>query len=111
MELNRTEGWFNIFEKYEYSGYHDHRPCVLSCVYFLNCEEKSAKLLIRNTHDDLVHYAEIPSIIYHHPIPGKLVIFSSDLEHCAQQHLTDDLRITLAYNHTTENDVEKRVKK
>jgi len=107
MELNRTEGWFNIFEKYEYSGYHDHRPCVLSCVYFLNCEEGvGAKLLFRNNNDALVVYCTpnvegpVLPLMYHNPFPGKLVVFSGSLEHAVQQQNTDNLRITLAYNYT-----------
>ena len=94
-----SEGWFNVYEKYEYADYHSHIPNILSCVYFLNCEEKGAKLLIRNKNDALVYHCDIVSIIYHHPIPGKLVIFSSHLEHAVQQHNTDNLRITLAYNY------------
>ena len=106
MELNRTEGWFNIFEKYEYSGYHDHRPCVLSCVYFLNCEEGvGAKLLFRNNNDALTDYCDptegpISPFIYYNPFPGKLLVFSGHLEHAVQQQNTDNLRITLAYNYT-----------
>ena len=72
-------------------------------------EEAGAKLLIRNNHDDLIVHCEsgpVISSVYHNPLPGKLVIFSSDLEHSAQQHNTDDLRITLAYNYAVKNDVE-----
>ena len=116
-KLKCVEGWFNIYEKYDYAGYHVHPPNVVSCVYFLNCEEETAgKLIFKNNNDAQGVFSSrakspITSVVSHNPTPGKLVIFSSDLEHCAQQHLTDDLRITLAYNHTTENDVEKRVKK
>ena len=41
-----------------------------------------------------------PSYMCYNPDPGKLVIFSSTLDHAVQQHNTDDLRITLAYNYT-----------
>jgi len=103
-KLKCVEGWFNVYEKYEFTDYHDHRPNILSCVYFLNCEEEAgAKLLIRNNHDDLIVHCEsgpVISSMYHNPFPGKLVVFSSDTEHAVQQHNTDNLRITLAYNYT-----------
>ena len=98
------EGWFNVYEKYEYADYHNHIPFIVSCVYFLNCEEEDgAKLLIRNKNDEPVNYSNISasmfSLMYHEPTPGKLVIFLSHLEHAVQQHNTDNLRITLAYNY------------
>ena len=39
-KLKCVGGWFNVYEKYEFTDYHDHRPNTLSCVYFLNCEEE-----------------------------------------------------------------------
>ena len=106
-EIKCSQGWFNSYEKYEYTEYHHHRPNILSCVYFLNSEETGAKLLIKNNSagDDLAAYCDTPaeypvvSYMYHDPTPGKLVIFPSYLEHAVQQHNTDDLRITLAYNY------------
>ena len=115
-KLKCEAGWFNIYEKYEYADYHHHRPSALSCVYFLNCEENAgAKLFIRNSNDALIHYCDDPNfdangpnsttkssiipLMYHDPFPGKLVVFSSHLEHAVQQHNTDNLRITLSYNY------------
>ena len=106
-EIKCSQGWFNSYEKYEYTEYHHHRPNILSCVYFLNSEETGAKLLIKNNSagDDLAAYCDTPaeyplvSYMYHDPTPGKLVIFPAYLEHAVQQHNTDDLRITLAYNY------------
>ena len=104
-KLKCVDGWFNVYEKYEYADYHNHIPSILSCVYFLNGEEEGgAKLLIRNKNDEPVNYsgraASMFSVMYHNPLPGKLVLFSSHLEHSVQQHNTDNLRITLAYNYT-----------
>jgi len=103
-KLKCVGGWFNVYEKYEFTDYHDHRPNALSCVYFLNCEEEAgAKLFIRNNHDDFIAYCNpgpVISRIHHNPFPGKLVIFSGYTEHAVQQHNTDNLRITLAYNYT-----------
>ncbi len=104
LELKCVGGWFNIFEKYDFQDYHNHRPNILSCVYFLNCEEEiGAKLMFKNTNDSLVDYCSSESsllpMIFHQPFPGKLVIFSSHLEHSVQQQNTNNTRITLAYNY------------
>ena len=104
-KLNCTDGWFNFYEKYDFQDYHHHRPNALACVYFLNCkEEAGAKLLIKNTNDALTDWcnpaeSSVIPLMYHNPFPGKLVIFSGYLEHAVQQHNTDDLRISLAYNY------------
>ena len=101
-KLKCNEGWFNVYEKYEFTDYHNHIPNVVSCVYFLNCTEpnSAAKLLIKNkSSNDYSSYSKLfPSYMCYNQDPGKLVIFSSTLDHAVQQHNTDDLRITLAYN-------------
>ena len=102
-KLKCNEGWFNVMEKYEFTDYHNHAPNAISCVYFLACTEpdSGAKLLIKNRNsNDYSSYSKLfPSYMVYNPDPGKLVIFSSTLEHAVQQHNTDDLRITLAYNY------------
>ena len=30
-----AQGWFNTYEKYDYTEYHNHNPSIFSCVYFL----------------------------------------------------------------------------
>ena len=99
-KLKCNEGWFNVYEKYEFTDYHNHSPNAVSCVYFLNCDEAGAKLLIKNNRDDFTAYCNLViSYMCHNPDPGKLVVFSSYLDHAVQQHNTDNLRITLAYNY------------
>ena len=101
-ELKCNEGWFNVYEKHEFTDYHNHAPNAVSCVYFLNCTnpQSGAKLLVKNNHEDLTAYTDlVPSYICYDPNPGKLVVFSSYLDHGVQQHNTNDLRITLSYNY------------
>jgi uncharacterized protein (TIGR02466 family) len=96
--LKCIDGWFNVYEKYEHADFHCHRGSAFSCVYFLNCEENTgAKLLFKSGRSGK-SYSEDP-FVFHEPFPGKLVIFSSYLDHAVQQHNTDNLRITLAYNY------------
>ena len=96
--LKCIDGWFNVYEKYEHADFHTHPGNVLSCVYFLNCEENTgAKLLFKSGRSGKSYVED--SLVSHNPFPGKLVIFSSYLDHAVQQHNTDNLRITLAYNY------------
>ena len=96
--LKCVDGWFNVYEKYEHADFHCHRGSDFSCVYFLNCEEHAgAKLLFKSGRSGK-SYSEDP-FVFHESFPGKLVIFSSYLDHAVQQHNTDNLRITLAYNY------------
>ena len=96
--LKCVDGWFNVYEKYEHADFHAHAGNVLSCVYFLNCEENiGAKLLFKSGRSGKSYVED--SLVSYNSFPGKLVIFSSHLEHAVQQHNTDNLRITLAYNY------------
>ena len=96
--LKCVDGWFNVYEKYEHADFHAHFGNVLSCVYFLNCEENAgAKLLFKSGRSGKSYVED--SLVSYNPFPGKLVIFSSYLDHAVQQHNTDNLRITLAYNY------------
>ena len=98
LRLKCVGGWFNVYEKYEHADCHRHPGNVFSCVYFLNCEENTgAKLLFKSGRSGKSYVED--SLVSHNPFPGKLVIFSSYLDHAVQQHNTDNLRITLAYNY------------
>ena len=105
-KLKCISGWFNVYEKYEFTDYHNHLPNVVSCVYFLNCEkEAGANLLFKNpSRDNLISYCNpdkspVKDNIFHTPFPGKLVVFASGIEHAVQQKNTDNPRITLSYNY------------
>ena len=100
------EGWFNIYKKYDYQEYHDHGSSSLSVVYFLKSNpDKSSKIHFKFTnHDNIMeprHNIEFkptcPTACYI-PIPGKLLIFKSIINHCVERHEDDDIRISLAYN-------------
>ena len=107
VKLKCISGWFNVYEKYEFADYHNHLPNIVSCVYFLNCEEGAgANLLFKNpSKDTLISYCKgmcgelVQDNIFHTPFPGKLVVFASDIEHAVQQHNTNNSRITLSYNY------------
>jgi len=95
-----SEGWFNIYKKYDYQEYHCHKPYIISCTYFLKSNmDKPSKIFFKNDRELLSYSRNLQSDVWHKPEPGKLVIFGSYVEHAVEQNKSDDLRIALAYNY------------
>jgi uncharacterized protein (TIGR02466 family) len=101
-----SEGWFNIYKKYDYQEYHDHPISTFSAVYFLKSDqEKSSKIYFKfNNTTNPMEPASDPSFklsyktVFYNPIPGRLLIFPSTLKHCVERHEYSEKRISLAYN-------------
>jgi uncharacterized protein (TIGR02466 family) len=99
------EGWFNIYKKYDYQEFHTHPEFTLSAIYFLKSSKESAKtffnfnpILDSNRPDVDVNFTPTSNLSYYDPIPGRLLIFRSNVLHCVERQETNDLRISLAYN-------------
>ena len=97
-------GWFNIYEKYNYQEYHCHGDSMLSVVYFLKCNEKSARIFFKSPVNEMskIYYKDAEPLTFKYvnivPKPGLLIIFDSSLQHSVEQHMDDEPRISLAYN-------------
>ena len=103
------EGWFNIYNKYDYQEFHTHSNYSLSTIYFLKSPKNGAKTYF-NT-DPIVDsnrpkldskFLPTSTLIYYDPIPGRLLIFRSNILHCVQRHESKEIRISLAYNFSKE---------
>jgi|TARA_R100000084_G_C4626681_1_gene136131 uncharacterized protein (TIGR02466 family) len=103
-QISCTDSWFNIYKKHNYQEYHEHFPADISAVYFLTGDKTTGNLIFKSHepvstfqayHPDNRYTWTIQSI---EPNPGKLVLFKSNLLHKVTQNLTNNLRITLAYN-------------
>jgi|TARA_E500000318_G_scaffold57540_1_gene53381 uncharacterized protein (TIGR02466 family) len=99
------EGWFNVYNKYDYQEYHIHGSSTLSTIYFLNADRGHAKVAFKSPVNEMsrIKYKEHEDLTYKQmfvePVPGMCIIFDSSLEHAVEQHLLDTPRITLAYNY------------
>jgi uncharacterized protein (TIGR02466 family) len=101
-----SEGWFNIYKKYDYQEYHDHSDSTFSAVYFLKSNiKKSSKIYFKfNNTRNIMEPTPDPSFkltystVFYDPVPGRLIIFPSTLKHCVERHEHEEERISLAYN-------------
>lgn len=98
-------GWFNLYKKYDYQEYHIHGDSMISTIYFLKCNDESAKTFFKTTINEMskIKYIEHNDFTYKDiqivPKPGLLVIFDSSLPHSVEQHMSKEPRISLAYNY------------
>lgn len=102
--LETTEAWFNIYSKYDYQEFHKHPFNSLSAIYILSAPKSSSKIFFKNPADDIFeivrteHNIKTCQTVFYNSEPGKLIIFPSNISHSVEQHLSDDVRITLSYN-------------
>jgi uncharacterized protein (TIGR02466 family) len=101
--------WVNCNPKYAYNALHDHPQSVLSGVYYVQGDENSGSLRFRDPragkrmnpwpvaedkksdrrHWDRVNYK---------PIPGRLIMFPSWLEHDVEANRSEQERISISFN-------------
>tara|TARA_X000001036_G_C20612158_1_gene779439 strand:- start:728 stop:1315 length:588 start_codon:yes stop_codon:yes gene_type:complete len=101
--LNHTNTFFNIYNKYDYQDWHDHPGTHLSGVYCLAGEKGSADIHFTDFNNRLnINVKEFTtdnSTTWKEEfIPGKFLIFRSDLLHCVNRHNLDSKRYSLATN-------------
>jgi uncharacterized protein (TIGR02466 family) len=107
------DAWFNIYKQHNFQEFHNHSGCVISTIYFVKCDNTSAKVIFKNPYSDMMNVPSSLNIvpddkkrmielsghtINFQPIPGMLLIFRSHLEHCVEQQKSNTERISLAYN-------------
>lgn len=104
-KINKTpEAWFNIYRKYDFQEYHIHPEHIFSAVYFLRTTVESAKIYFKSPINPMINIPyniikkNTSPVTYFTPKNGDLLIFNSSLEHAVERHLSDDLRISFAYN-------------
>jgi len=98
------DSWFNIYRKGDFQEYHAHGDSILSAIYFIKANDKSAKLYFKSPFQDQLspeykgRSADTWERIFYDPKPGRLIIFRSYVEHCVEMQKDKDSRISLAYN-------------
>tara|TARA_R100001594_G_scaffold439_1_gene1647 strand:+ start:1641 stop:2141 length:501 start_codon:yes stop_codon:yes gene_type:complete len=86
--------WLNINRKGNYNNQHTHPKVDLSVVYYLT-ENYGSLILI----DPLEHSRSSFNTSYSiNAQPGDMFIFPADIPHRVNPHLSNDVRISLAFN-------------
>ena len=95
--------WFNTYLKNDFQEYHTHES-ILSTIYCISCDDKDARTIFKSHRYEMypIGYNTDSRPVgraYYEPVPGKLLVFRSHLEHCVEQKTTEKPRITLASNY------------
>jgi len=106
--LDIVTSWFNIYNKHDYQEFHKHPGYKLSAIYILDCAPESDSIIyFKNPVDEMftLTYKNINNknsqIIAHQSVPGKLIIFPSNVAHCVSKNMAVQKRISLSYNFTS----------
>jgi len=100
--------WININHRYSYNSLHIHPNSYISGVYYVKTPENSGELVLRNPSN--IQSMFTPSSVIKSfnefnsskwtisPEVGKLVLFPSWIEHEVTQNLSNEDRISVAFN-------------
>ena len=109
LKLNIDNCWVNINGKGHFNHPHTHRGWTLSGIYYVSAHENCGDLvLVHPSQQFPYHYSEQPfkissvehslEKVYYKPESGKLIIFPSWIQHYTLPNLTDDDRISIAFD-------------
>ncbi len=107
-DLEFTRSWANINRKYSYHEEHHHCPNIWSGVYYVQTAENDATISFMNMNILNSSWPYKAKKIYQNDvnssqticktITGMLLIFPSYLRHKVDQHMSDNERVSIAFN-------------
>ena len=99
-----TASWVNIITKGQFQHSHVHPNSQISGVYYHKCEGDEGQLVLHNPVRE-IRMGNFPENLYtcggEYPVPlepNMICCFPSWLEHKTMSNLTDNERITIAFN-------------
>lgn len=98
VEVNTS--WFELTKKYQYHTCHNHGAAGLSCVCFIEFDEKKHKptIFLNPLSADDKHFQFVPPNVRE----GSLIVFPSYVLHFTESNQTDTDRLILSFNLTTD---------
>lgn len=105
--------WFNIAEPGAFQEYHQHPNNHFSVVYYVKAEENSGDIIFKSF-ESICDTFTIPAkdakytkpaskkTCSYQPIPGRLLIFRSNLLHMVAKNMSNEDRISIAMNYSME---------
>jgi len=107
-ELEFTRSWANINRKYSYHEQHHHCPNIWSGVYYVQATDNDATISFINSNLINSSWPYKAKKVYHTELnstqtickvqSGMLLVFPSYLNHKVDQHMSDNERISIAFN-------------
>jgi hypothetical protein len=98
------DSWFNVCEKGDFHGTHNHARSMFSAVYYVSMPEGSASIIFESYNDNMLPLKITKDnplnsrIATYYPNGGDLLIFRSDLRHSVGKNNSVDPRISISYN-------------
>lgn len=102
-----VEAWANINSKYSYNQQHIHGGnCLLSAVYYAQVPKNSGEFYFKQDNKDadfvarfgIDKFNSLGTAIYRMPKEGDIYVFPSWIDHGVEQNLSDEDRISFAFN-------------
>jgi uncharacterized protein (TIGR02466 family) len=99
-----TQSWLNWTEKGQHHHRHAHPNSYLSGVLYINTDEEKDKITFFNDGYEKIHvYSKEWNWFnskswFFNVKPGDIIVFPSHLQHMVEQTITDDTRVSLAFN-------------
>jgi len=90
LGYEKNEFWFNVALLGESTGVHNHNgKALISGVYYLQVPENCGNIVFLKGNKEKLEIS---------PKSGKLLLFPSELDHCVQNNMGNDKRISVAFN-------------
>ena len=112
-QFKMTTSWFTKTEKGEESNYHNHRNSYVSCVLYIQVDDKSGDISFINYKDDKMfqltpfEYNDFNSeSIRIRPLNGMIIFFPSEVHHKIITSESNNSRYSLACNFIPIGDIQ-----
>lgn len=103
-DLSINNFWININGYKDSNLPHNHPGSIFSGCYYVKCNDDSGKIVFNrpDTQEDYMGSSVKSDYTFatysFQPNPGDFVIFPSYLKHYVEQNMSDDVRISIAFN-------------
>lgn len=106
IKINLVEYWINENLKNNYNAFHLHPECHFSGVYYINVPKNSGNIKFKRNdltfeYTNLYRYFQnTDSFTTYTVVPENnlLLLFPSNLYHCVESNLSNEPRISVAFN-------------
>lgn len=104
--LELTDAWLNVAEPGAFQEFHNHSKSHFSAVYYIQAELTSGNIIFKSHSgfDDMFGLPKVDtnqynfSHYYFNPVPSRLLVFRSNLQHMVGLNKSSTSRIGASFN-------------